>query len=245
MKTNYTQDELVAIMQNIPDRKGWNFSYMKTKSQPVPWDYTEIVKKYLSKEDTVLDIGTGGGEKFSALSEYFKEGVAVDVDEEMIRVANEKRPENVTYVCDDEHLEGVEGNYSVVLNRHAPYDLRAIASKLQTGGYFITQQVGEKNMRNIIETIGTPRTEPVIAENMFEGTGLKVIAFMEYNIDYRVLDIESLLFWLNALDYLHAGFDSTIATDDAVLLNKVLEKCVDGESFLTNEHRFLVIAQKA
>ncbi len=244
MKTSYTQEELATIMQSIPDRKGWNFSYMKTKSQPVPWDYTDIVKKYLTKNDTVLDIGTGGGEKFSALSSFFGQGIAVDVDEEMIRVANEKRPENVTYMCADEHLDGINETFSVVLNRHAPYDLHAIAEKLQTGGYFITQQVGEKNMRNIIETIGTPRTEPVIAEDMFKDTGLRVVAFMEYNVDYRVLDIESLLFWLNALDYLHAGFDSTIATDDADLLNKVLARCVNGESFLTNEHRFLVIAQK-
>lgn len=79
---------------------------------------------------------------------------------------------------------------------------------------------------------------------MFHGTGLRVVAFLEYNVDYTVLNIESLLFWLNALDMLHAGFDGGIATTDVNLLNKMLDKGYTTGGFLTNEHRYLVIAQK-
>ena len=99
-------------------------------------------------------------------------------------------------------------------------------------------------MRNIIEVLGTLRVDPVISREIFADTDLKIVAFLEYDVDYTVLDIESLLFWLNALDMLHAGFDMGIATEDVTLLNKILEKGYTEKGFVTNEHRFLVIAQK-
>lgn len=244
LKKQYTQEELQTIMKLIPDRKGWNFSYMKTASQQVPWNYTDIIKLYMTSEDVVLDVGTGGGERFKSLGKHFKSGLGLDIDPEMIAIANENKPENMTFLIDNERLQKVNNTFSMILNRHAPYDLSAIAKSLQKNGYFITQQVGEKNMRTIIEVVGKPSDEPTISASMFHGTGLRVVAFLEYNVDYTVLNIESLLFWLNALDMLHAGFDGGIATTDVNLLNKMLNKGYTTGGFLTNEHRYLVIAQK-
>lgn len=34
----------------------------------------------------------------------------------------------------------------VIISRHAPFDPGAVATHLRPGGYFITQQVGERNM---------------------------------------------------------------------------------------------------
>jgi hypothetical protein len=244
MKTTYTEAELKKILKSIPDIVGWDFSYMRDSRQAVPWDYNTVIKAYLAKTDIALDIGTGDGKRFAELSDNIARGHGVDVDPEMIKVANTVSAPNMTFSCDDEHLETVEGSFTIITNRHAPYDLNAIEKKLESGGYFITQQVGEKNMDNVLSTIGVKDRKPVITKAMFEKSGLRLLAFLEYNVDYRVHDIESLLFWLNALDVLHAGFDSTIAAEDAKILNKVLANGVQNGKFVTNEHRYLVVAQK-
>lgn len=44
--------------------KGWDFSHIsgRWKSEDLPWDYYSIVTPYLKATDTLLDMGTGGGE---------------------------------------------------------------------------------------------------------------------------------------------------------------------------------------
>ncbi len=56
-------------------------------------------------------------------------------------------------------------------------------------------------------------------------------------------DIESLVFWLNALDAVHADIDGQAALASAAVLNWVLAGNVDERGFVTNEHRYLAIAQ--
>jgi len=58
-----------------------------------------------------------------------------------------------------------------------------------------------------------------------------------------VHDIESLAFWLNALDPAHADVDGHSALASAATLNRVLAGNVDERGFVTNEHRYLAIAQ--
>jgi len=127
--------------------------------------------------------------------------------------------------------------------RHAPFDLSAIAARLQPGGYFITQQVGERNMACVKAALGQPPGLPPIQRQAIEASGLRPLAFMEYNVEYVVRDIESLVFWLYALDSTHADMDGKSALASAAALNRVLAGNVDERGFVTNEHRYLAIAQ--
>jgi hypothetical protein len=68
--------------------------------------------------------------------------------------------------------------------------------------------------------------------------------FMEYGVEYVVRDIESLVFWLNALDPAHADLDGQSALARAAFLNRVLAGNVDNRGFVTNEDRYLTIAQR-
>jgi hypothetical protein len=74
-------------------------------------------------------------------------------------------------------------------------------------------------------------------------SGLRLLAFLEYDVEYVVRDIESLVFWLNALDANHADVDGKSALASAVSLNRVLAGNVDERGFVTNEHRYLAVAQ--
>ena|SRR5260221_6774638 len=245
MKTTYTQAELDEILQHVEPRLGWDFSRMNTVREPVPWDYVDEVKKYLNSDDDVLDIGTGGGERFITLAPYLKSGIGIDIDEEMVKIAhqNAKGIANMTFMVSDEKLAGLNRRFNIIIDRHAPFDLGAVKSHLLPGGYFITQQVGEKNMRNIKEALGKPIGKPVITKAMIGTNELRCIDFREYDVEYVVEDIESLVFWLNALDMLHADLAGNEALKSADTLNRILANNIDERGFVTNEHRYLAVAQ--
>jgi SAM-dependent methyltransferase len=245
-KQYYSEEEFKALKANIDQRRGWDFSKMNTKRQPVPWKYLDVVTVYLRSEDSVLDIGTGGGENFLKLARFFKNGMGVDIDPEMIKIAieNARELENISFHEDNEHLENTKGKFNVILNRHAPFNLKEVKNHLEDNGYFITQQVGEKNMLNIKRILNTVTEAAVITSKEIEESGLKLLAFMEYDVEYVVQDVESLAFWLQALDMLHADIRGGDALENADLFNKILEGNVDERGFMTNEHRYLVIAQK-
>ncbi len=89
---------------------------------------------------------------------------------------------------------------------------------------FITQGVGHRNMRSICRAFGVtaygeplPGPEPgapgphdatPVGES-FETAGRRaiVVARCEYDVRYFVLDVESLIFWLTALNLPPGGFD--------------------------------------
>lgn len=245
MKIEYSQDELDGILTTVSSRIGWNFSVMKTLRQPVPWDYTNVVSEYLTQKDSVLDVGTGGGERFIELAPYFGAGLGVDIDPVMIETAkqNAKDVKNIEFTESDASLGNISQKFNVIVNRHCALDLIAIKEHLAPGGYFITQQVGEKNMNNIKIVLNQQVQKPTITKSDIETSGLRLVSFCEYDVEYVVKDIESLVFWLKALDMLHADLSGAEAISDVNILNEILKGNVDDRGFVTNEHRYLVVAQ--
>lgn len=247
MRESYTQEALDGILAGVPARRGWDFSGMNVLVQPVPWDYREVARRYLRASDVVLDVGTGGGERLRELCSSFGKGLGIDADPEMVRLASSSvaGAGNLRFRVGSSRLESVPEAFDVILNRHAPLDLDAVAAHLRPGGYFITQQVGERNMGCVKAALGQPPLDrpPPIQRGAIAAGGLRVLAFMEYDVEYVVRDISSLVFWLNALDPAHADVDGRSALASAASLNRVLAGNVDERGFVTNEHRYLVIAQ--
>jgi SAM-dependent methyltransferase len=244
VKTSYSQDELDELLAASQPRTGWDFSRMRTRRAPVPWDYGEVVARYLGPSDEVLDVGTGDGRQFARLAGKFRRGLGIDTDPEMIRLAaQEHSGPSLEFRVGSARLEGLTGAFPVIINRHATIDLGAVVAHLKPGGYFITQQVGERNMTCVKEALGQPADVPAISSQALAGAGLRVAAFCEYDVEYVVCDIESLVFWLNALDLAHADLDGSGALASAASFNKVLAGNVDRRGFVTNEHRYLAIGQ--
>jgi SAM-dependent methyltransferase len=244
MLESYSQQALDGLLAGVRTRRGWDFSGMNELRQPVPWDYPDVVLRYLRPADVVLDVGTGAGERLRDLASSFGHGLGIDADPEMVRLAREDPAVgNLSFQVCSERLESVPGTFDVILDRHAPFDLNAIAGRLRAGGYFITQQVGERNMACVKAALGQPPGPPPIQRQAIAACDLRPLAFMEYDVEYVVRDIGSLAFWLNALDATHADVDGASALASAAVLNRVLAGNVDERGFVTNEHRYLVIAQ--
>jgi hypothetical protein len=244
MKRSYSQQELDDLLAVTRPRVGWDFSRMNALRAAVPWEYADIATHYARPSDDVLDVGTGDGARFRALAGSFGWGLGIDSDPEMVRLAaRTSTAPNVDFGICSAQLEGINATFPLILNRHAPLDLRAIASHLRPRGHFITQQVGERNMACVRIALGLPAGEPPITAGQVADARLRLISFREYDVEYVVRDIESLVFWLNALDLLHADLDGAAALASADALNAILARNVDERGFVTNEHRYLVVAQ--
>lgn len=245
MKTSYSHHELDSLLATVSRRVGWDFTRMNDSRAPTTWDYRTIVAKHLKPSYDVLDIGTGGGEMLLTFASSMRSGLGIDLDPEMIAAATENglATPNVCFRQGSHRLDGISERFDVALNRHAPFVLEAISTCLKPDGVFITQQVGERNMSNIKDALDQNVPTP-ITPALFDDVPLDLIDFREYDVEYVVSDVESLVFWLSALDVLHADVDGAVAISDVDVFNTILNGNVTERGFITNEHRYLAVARK-
>jgi SAM-dependent methyltransferase len=251
-----TFDELRRINDTVGQRHGWDFSRVRDARDPVPWNYEEVVRRYLRATDRVLDIGTGGGERFLALAAEFGQGqgVGIDADPAQIQTARENRPpsvaERVSFrLMNARDLQHEEDSFDVVLNRHASVYPGEIARVLRPGGYFITQMVGPHNTRNICSLFGCgpggkyelePLQDLPSLIKGFEAHGCAIVARAEYDVGYYFLDVESLIFWLKAIP-IPEDFAIELYWQQVV---QIVEAYSTPRGIGTNEHRDLLVVRK-
>ena len=80
MRESYSQHALDELLAGVRSRRGWDFTGMNELRQPVPWDYLDVVPRYLRSSDAVLDVGTGAGERLRDLAPSFGHGLGIDAD---------------------------------------------------------------------------------------------------------------------------------------------------------------------
>jgi ubiquinone/menaquinone biosynthesis C-methylase UbiE len=249
-----TLEELRRIAASVEERRGWDFSRVRDGREAVPWDYVEVVRNYLRPSDRVLDVGTGGGERFLSLASRFGVGVGVDASAEMIETALANKSasavENVSFeVMRAEALRFAGGEFDVVLNRHCVVDVGESYRVLRPGGYFITQQVGARNTQNICTLFGCGPggeyerdwgQEMQTLAQAFRRLGGRVVCRAEYDVRYWFLDVASLLFWHKAIP-MPEDFYIDVHWRQ---VDQIITEFGTPNGIETNEHRELLIVQK-
>jgi SAM-dependent methyltransferase len=249
-----TRDELRRLAAEVAPRRGWDFSRVRDDRDPVPWEYEAVVQRYLRPTDRVLDVGTGGGERFLALAPSFGTGVGVDPDPEMVRTAQENTPAALAAKVSfmegrAEALPAPDTSFAVVLNRHAPVDVAEVMRVLRPGGSFITQQVGAQNTFNIATLFGAgpgmggahtaPDQEIPALADAFQERGYAIISYGTYNVPYYFQDAASLLFWMQAVG-VPPDFDIERHWQQ---VDYLLSEYATPRGIETNEHRELLIVR--
>lgn len=254
-------EELKCRAAGVEEIRGWDFSRMRIWSEPAPWNYKEIVRRYLRPSARVLDIATGGGEVFLSLVPYLGSGLGTDFSPEMTATARENTPADLAgkvswAVMEAQDLRVEPESFDVVLNRHGPVFLSPILRALRPGGYFICQQVGGLNSRNIIHLFGWDsggdywrdywdrhgfehQDIATLARRLTE-SGSRVVAQGGYNIRTAFLDLESFLFFLKAIPLPE---DLDLDRHGERIL-RFIEENTTPEGIETNEHREILVAQK-
>lgn len=249
-----TFEELRKIAASVGEHRGWDFARIRDDRDPVPWDYVDVVCRYLQPSSRVLDVGTGGGEQLLKLAPHLGTGVGIDADPTMIQVARENRPPSLAdkisfKVMHAEALQFPDAAFDVVLNRHAPVCVEEIVRVLRPEGIFITQQVGPRNTQNICFLFGCgpggecesdPFQDMDKLIEAFQQNQCTVIACAEYDVRYWFCDVESLIFWLKAIP-IPEDFEIKKHWQK---VDRIITEYRTSKGIETNEHRKLLIVQK-
>lgn len=249
-----TRDYLVRIADSVGTGGGWDFIYRGTTREPVPWHYSDIVQRYLSPTDVVLDTGTGTGEYLLSLASHFSRGVGIDVDRRKIEAARARLSRGLEKKLSFQQMSVDELKFpdewfDVVLNRHAIVNAEQIARVLRPGGLFLTEQIGPRDAENVCHVFGCAAggyyrvradqaVESLVAA--FSALGCTVVAHCEYNVTCYYHSIASFVSWLKAVP-IPQDFDMRRHWEHVA---QILAASTTPRGIRTNEHRILLIVRK-
>jgi ubiquinone/menaquinone biosynthesis C-methylase UbiE len=201
---------------------GWDMSYLAGRRIMIrpseTWDYSATVIAALGTSHAMLDMDTGGGEFLASLPSRppltcATEGYTPNV--EVARRRLEPLGVQVYDVAGDAHLPFADGRFDLVTNRHGAYDPREIWRILESGGLFITQQVGSQTNRRLHELLGHT-AEPAapnagqgrsetwnlaVAVRELKDAGLYILEQREEFPITRYFDVGAIIYYLKAIPW--------------------------------------------
>lgn len=197
---------------------GWDFSWLDRRlyEEPRPWDWAAIVRAAFPGARTLLDVGTGGGERLAALVPLPPETWATEGYPPNVHVARAVlEPLGVSVVAADAErvLPFPDGAFDLVIDRHLGCPPAEVARVLRPGGRFITEQVGAGHYREMQDwftgIIGSelpPGPDAAGMQRGAEAAGLTVTDCRECFPAAHVADVGALVYYLRAIPWVLAGF---------------------------------------
>ncbi len=253
MKDNELYDFLVSEAEH--PFSGWDFSYINSRfvEFPLTWSYYSKVLQLKRMSESLLDLGTGGGEFLASLAPLPNHTCATEGYDPNFSTAKRKlKPLGVKVVfCKNESLPFDDEEFELVIDRHAPHNPNEVYRVLKQNGIFITQQVGEKNIQNlklILTGIQKSQNEGEgnleFASNELESAGFEILEGKEDFTQLRIFDVGALVYWLKAIIFEFPDFTIEKYYDKLVEINDHIKE--NGYLDLPkNNHRYLIKAQKS
>ena len=232
---------------------GWDFSKLRVSIDKADWDFTTEVIRRCNKNDFLLDIGTGGGEKLLEIAPSVQVAVGIDLSIDMIESAKENlRKSTLTNVqfaqMSSEDLSFPKYSFDIVISRHAPFNSAEVENILKPDGIFITQQVSEDDKSNIKQSFGRGQSyglqDGTLKENYRReliDAGFSKVETYDYNVLEYYERPEDLLFLLQ-----HTPIIPNFGQEknDFRLWNAFIENNQSSKGICTNSKRVLIVAVK-
>lgn len=237
------------------EMEGWSFAAMsssgRTDADPLPWSYGSIVIPWIERAESLLDMGTGGGEVLSYLRPLPAEAHATEGWAPNIPVARARLESLGVTVHALEHrddpLPFADATFDLVINRHGAYQPAEVFRVLKPGGRFITQQVGGRNNRHLNDLF---ETGPALDQSTWTldravqdalDAGFRIIDQIEAFPASRFYDVGALVFYLRAISWQIAGFSVEAFRSKLFEIHLLIE----SQGWLeVGEHRFLIEAER-
>jgi len=242
---------------------GWDFSYITMNGRmietPKKWNYYNVVFPWLLKANTLLDMGTGGGEVLAGFTPLPPNTYATEQHKPNIPVARERlEPLGVKVVQIDEKymnnevLPFEDQMFDLIINRHESFYPPELMRILKPGGLFITQQVGQGlwNLKKALtgkEGIKSDWNLETVVRGL-ESAGFQMLDAREDTQFIRLYDIGAIAYWLRAVPWIIE--DITGVPDFTVEKYKdrlwELHLQIEKEGFYDCSHAlFIIIANKS
>lgn len=216
-----------------------------------PWDYPSLVREQMADVESLLDLGTGGGELLATLAPLPPDTHATESYPPNQLIAKALlSPLGVTLHTtaeDAPRLPFPDGMFDQVISRHESYNPHEVYRVLKKGGRFITQQVGgldNLELNQVLEEeISYPFTDCSLAKDL---TGLYDAGFLIKRAEKAALrsvfkDVGAVVYYLKAIPWQVPGFSPDSHADALIRLHNIIER--QGQ-FLATAHRFLIVAKK-
>ena len=232
---------------------GWDFSHIDGRyeeEENLPWDYANIIKKYLKNDMRILDYDTGGGEFLLSLKHPFANTAATEGYPPNVELCKEKLlPLGIDFkACDNPaNIPYEDESFDVIINRHGDFDAKELYRLLKKGGIFITQQVGGDNDRELVEMV-LPNAEKPFPdlylekqEKAFREAGFQILEADESYRPIAFYDIGAFVWFARIIEWEFPGFSVDKCFEQLLKMQQMLEENGKVEGTI---HRYMIVAKK-
>jgi SAM-dependent methyltransferase len=255
LETLMNQNELIESWKHEEQQSfiGWDFSHLDGRmlEEQAPWSYSSRAATLMRQSSSVIDLGTGGGERLLKLKEYWPRKVVVTENyPPNVRLATERLgPLGVTVVdvplTDHGAMPFVDREFNLVLNRHSGFNPDEVARILALRGTFLTQQIHGLWAYDLLAAFdATPQwPESTLKKYVprLQSAGLKIVDTKEWSGELAFTEVAAIIYYLKAVPWLVPGF--TVETHLEYLL-KLQGKLESGATLSFAAKKYLIEAQK-
>jgi len=233
---------------------GWDFSYLDGRwhEDEPPWSYTALVRECLPQTDSLLDLGTGGGERLLQFQDLWPaKTVATEGWHPNYVLASERLTplgvEVVAVESDEVQLLPFPGeSFGLVISRHSAYNLAEVERVLQPGGLFLTQQVDGRSLQELITFMGSKPQWPYFTLNYTLGkllreTNLQLQKAENWTGYLTFHDVGAIVYYLKAIPWEVEGFSVDTHANKLLALQVRLDR---GEALRYKIGKLILKAQK-
>lgn len=250
------KNHLKEIWQNeekVAHIHGWDFSHIHGRyeeEKDLPWNYKRIIEKYIHADMHILDYDTGGGEILCSLNHPYHQTSATEGYPPNVELCKERLlPLGINFkACDDpSHIPFSDESFDLIINRHGSFDAKEIYRLLKKGGFFISEQVGEDNDRDLVEMVlpNTPKPFPHLnlkeQKEVFEKAGFEMIEADEAYRPIKFYDVGAFVWFARIIEWEFPNFSVNQCFDRLLEMQKIIE---DKGLIEGTIHRYLMVARK-
>ncbi len=239
--------------EEIAHIHGWDFSHINDRyeeEEDLPWDYETIIKEYLRDGMKLLDYDTGGGEFLLSLHHPHENTAATEGYPPNVELCRETLlPLGIDFrECGDaSRIPFEDESFDMVINRHGDFDPKECFRLLKRGGYFITQQVGVKNDRDLVELVLPDVEEPFpemmlpIQRKKCEDAGFEILRAKEVFRPIVFHDVGAFVWFARIIEWEFPGFSVERCFDRLLKMQETID---EKGSVRGTIHRYLIVARK-
>ncbi len=232
---------------------GWDFSHLNGRmiEELPPWSYEKRAAELMRRSRSLLDMGTGGGEKLFSLQEYWPESVTVTEEyPPNFRLVKERLEPLGVRVMDvplneTTPLPFADGEFDLVINRHSGINSAEVSRILEPGGVFLTKQVHGRWADDLLAIFEVPlpweNDTPEYYVPLLEAAGMEIRDVQDWKGKFEFTDVGAIVYYLKAIPWMVPGFSVDTHLDYLFKLEEMLQE--DGQLLFT-ARTFLIEAEK-
>lgn len=231
------RDTLIAAWEREETEPfaGWDFSHLAGRwmLEEPPWSYADRVRALMHGAKSLLDLGTGGGERLLEMRADWPPTVA----------ATEGYPPNLALAAQRLAPYGVEvqeadsnerqilpyddGSFDLVISRHSAFGGAEVMRVLAPGGVFFTQQVHGRSGEDLQARFGAVPEWPYATMEYFAGkltaAGLDLAESKEWSGKMVFADVGAIVYYLKATPWIVPDFSVATHLDALLGLQEEVE----------------------